>query len=302
MSTSPRVVLVGPKGSGKSTLARCLAALPHAQIVDPTGLAAERAALAHATAVVFVIGATDGIDAVTTNVWREVAAAGLPRAVVVTKLDAPRADFDETCALIGRLFDPHGCVPLALPVLDDDDRVAGFLDLVTNTITQYADSNIDYHEPEREHEELTAPSRQRLEDSLAAVDLDLDGLGTAIGSALITPIVGFAGPGCVGREEVVRVISHLAAAPSSPRVEWPGPITASGHPGEVIRVVFTFPEDYARDVTDALHRIPGVEVSSERPGDGTCVVTAAGTRAALNRVPIDVHGMTDGTSRFQVEA
>ena len=46
--------------------------------------------------------AVDGVDGATRLLWEECAAVGMPRAVVVTKLDHQRADFDETVAVCQR--------------------------------------------------------------------------------------------------------------------------------------------------------------------------------------------------------
>ncbi|MEU2350770.1 elongation factor G-like protein EF-G2 [Modestobacter sp. NPDC049651] len=51
-----------------------------------------RAGLRAADAALFVVSAVAGVDAGTVQVWDECAAVGLPRAVVVTQLDRPRAD------------------------------------------------------------------------------------------------------------------------------------------------------------------------------------------------------------------
>ena len=53
-----------------------------------------RAGLRAADCALFVIAANDGVDAATRSLWRECADVGLPRAVVVTKLDQARADYD----------------------------------------------------------------------------------------------------------------------------------------------------------------------------------------------------------------
>ena len=58
-----------------------------------------RAGLRAADAALFVVSAVDGVDASTITLWEECAAVGMPRAVVVTRLDHQRADFDETVAV-----------------------------------------------------------------------------------------------------------------------------------------------------------------------------------------------------------
>jgi elongation factor G len=51
-----------------------------------------RAALRAADAALFVVSAVAGIDAGTVQLWDECAAVGLPRAVVISQVDRPRAD------------------------------------------------------------------------------------------------------------------------------------------------------------------------------------------------------------------
>src|SRR3954464_14864744 len=53
-----------------------------------------RAGLRAADAALFVVSAAEGIDGATRLMWDECAAVGMPRAVVITKLDSARADFD----------------------------------------------------------------------------------------------------------------------------------------------------------------------------------------------------------------
>jgi hypothetical protein len=259
----------------------------------------ERSALAHARGVIFVIGATDGIDAPTSYLWREVAAARLARAIVVTKIDADRADFDETCALVSRLFDPHGCVPLTMPVLGDDDNLAGFLDLRSGSIREYRGDTERTVVTEPEHVELSAPARERLRDTLAA--MGATDLPDAIATGLITPILGFAAPGCIGIHEVISVFDALAkaAAPESERFDWPAPLNLDS---PTAALIITTPIDYADDVDTYLRRTAGAHLARESPGDGTVVFTVTGDTSRMLRVPIDVHGMTDGTSTCQPRA
>src|SRR5206468_815213 len=57
-----------------------------------------RAGLRAADAALFVVSAAEGIDGTTQIIWEECATVGMPRAVVVTRLDSPRANFEETLA------------------------------------------------------------------------------------------------------------------------------------------------------------------------------------------------------------
>jgi elongation factor G len=53
-----------------------------------------RAGLRAADCAMFVLAANEGVDEPTRTLWRECAAAGTPRVVVITKLDHARADYD----------------------------------------------------------------------------------------------------------------------------------------------------------------------------------------------------------------
>src|SRR5258707_5883670 len=70
-----------------------------------------RAGLRAADAALFVVSAVDGVDAATRLLWEECAAVGMPRAVVISKLDQARADFDESLAVCQRVFG-EGVLPL----------------------------------------------------------------------------------------------------------------------------------------------------------------------------------------------
>lgn len=76
-----------------------------------------RAGLRAADCALFVIAANDGVDDSTRALWRECAAVGMPRAVVVTKLDQARADYD---GVLRQAQDAFGerVMPLYVPVRD----------------------------------------------------------------------------------------------------------------------------------------------------------------------------------------
>ncbi|MFK0000873.1 elongation factor G-like protein EF-G2 [Paenarthrobacter sp. NPDC090522] len=82
-----------------------------------------RAGLRAADAALFVVSAIDGIDGATIALWGECERVRLPRAVVVSKLDHPRADFSAAVARCQEAFG-ESVLPLYLP---DADGVAGVL-------------------------------------------------------------------------------------------------------------------------------------------------------------------------------
>src|SRR2546429_647035 len=74
-----------------------------------------RAGLRAADAALFVVSAADGVDGSTRLLWEECAAVGMPRAVVITKLDSPRAEFESVLAQCQSAFGA-GVLPAYLPV------------------------------------------------------------------------------------------------------------------------------------------------------------------------------------------
>ncbi|MFE9182119.1 elongation factor G-like protein EF-G2 [Micromonospora haikouensis] len=132
-----------------------------------------RAGLRAADAALFVVSAVDGMDATTAALWEECAAVGMPRAVAVTRLDHPRADFDEAVALCQRVFGDN-VLPLHLTMLGDDgESVAGLLGLVTRRVLDYtAGLPAQVREPDPEHLPAIAESRNELIEGIIAESED----------------------------------------------------------------------------------------------------------------------------------
>ncbi len=160
------VVLVGPSGSGKSRLfdylvatttpgyrpARAderstqlsIAALAAGEVVVnlidtpgyPDFVGDLRAGLRAADAAVFVVSAADGVDAATRRLWQECAQISKPRAVVITKLDAGRADYETILAECQDVFG-EGVLPLAVPELGAGGSLDRTVDLVLGEVHDY---------------------------------------------------------------------------------------------------------------------------------------------------------------------
>lgn len=83
-----------------------------------------RAGLRAADCALFVVAANEGVDDATRSLWRECAAVGMPRVVVITKLDQARADYDGVLRQAQDAFgDATGgkVVPLYVPVRSGTD-------------------------------------------------------------------------------------------------------------------------------------------------------------------------------------
>ncbi|MEV6911635.1 elongation factor G-like protein EF-G2 [Amycolatopsis sp. NPDC051071] len=91
-----------------------------------------RAGLRAADAALFVVCAAEGVDSATTAVWEECAAVGMPRAVVVSRLDHHRADPEGEIAACQAAFGA-GVLPLYLPARD------GLVGLITRRYFDYAE-------------------------------------------------------------------------------------------------------------------------------------------------------------------
>src|ERR687893_331342 len=88
-----------------------------------------RAGLRAADAALFVVSAVGGVDATTVQLWEECAAVGMPRAVVVTQLDRPRADVDDAVRSCRTMLG-DGVLPLHLLQRGADGAVTGLVSLL----------------------------------------------------------------------------------------------------------------------------------------------------------------------------
>ena len=142
-----------------------------------------RAGLRAADAALFVVSSTAGLDGATVLLWDECASLGVPRAVVITHLDQPRADFDETVAVCQRVLG-GGVVPLYLPLHrgEDDavggsgaaagsadaaeDDVVGLIGLLTLQLVDYSSGTRQVRPADPEHVELVEARHAELVEAI----------------------------------------------------------------------------------------------------------------------------------------
>jgi elongation factor G len=130
-----------------------------------------RAGLRGADAALFVVSAVDGIDGTTRILWDECAAVDMPRAIVVTKLDHPRADFDETVAIARRVFG-EGVHPVDLVLHADDGSPTALINLITMQIADYSGQARTTRDPDPEHIALVSDQRNDLLEAIIAESED----------------------------------------------------------------------------------------------------------------------------------
>src|SRR5918993_5002690 len=204
-----------------------------------------RAGLRAADAALFVVSAVNGVDGATQMLWEECAAVGMPRAVVVTKLDKDRADFDEAVAICQRVFG-DGVLPLYLPMAADDGSPAGVIGLLSQTVSDYSGGSRVEREPDPEHLPLIETARSALIEGIIAesedeslmdrylggeaIDLKVlvDDLETAVARGSFYPVLATAAPTGLGMTEVLEVMTQ--AFPSPLEHEVPPVSTPEGAP------------------------------------------------------------------------
>ncbi|MFF5227570.1 elongation factor G-like protein EF-G2 [Dactylosporangium sp. NPDC000521] len=132
-----------------------------------------RAGLRAADAALFVVSSVDGVDAATAALWEECAAVGMPRAVAVTRLDHPRADFQDTVDLCQDAFGDN-VLPLYLPMLGDDGTaVEGLIGLITHRVFDYsAGYPPSVRDPEPQHLPAIEESHNSLLEGIIAESED----------------------------------------------------------------------------------------------------------------------------------
>jgi elongation factor G len=206
-----------------------------------------RAGLRAADAALFVVSAAGGMDAATVALWEECAAVDMPRAVAVTRLDQPRADFDEAVALCQRVFGDN-VMPLYLPMLGDDGvSTVGLLGLITRRVFDYTSGlPADVREPDPEHLPAIAESRNELIEGVIAesedeslmdryvegeeigTDVLIDDLEKAVARGHFYPVVPVCAETGVGLDALLEVLT--AAFPSPLEHELPAVAGVDGSP------------------------------------------------------------------------
>ncbi|MFH0177863.1 elongation factor G-like protein EF-G2 [Streptomyces cacaoi] len=139
-----------------------------------------RAGLRAADAALFVVSASDGVDGSTRMVWEECAAVGMPRAIVVTHLEAARADFEEMTRICAEAFggdDPDAVLPLYLPLHgpegpDGHAPVTGLTGLLSRKLFDYSTGERKESEPGEDQLPDLETARNRLIEGIIAESED----------------------------------------------------------------------------------------------------------------------------------
>jgi translation elongation factor EF-G len=130
--------------------------------------------LAGTDLLVMVTSAGQGVPSEAGPLWQSAAERGLPALIVVTHLDDSNADLEEITAMCTRVLSDGGIIFLPwLAILDDDEAVCGFINLLSEEIIEWSEGGPVVHESEPRHQELIEDPRAELcESVILAVDDD----------------------------------------------------------------------------------------------------------------------------------
>jgi elongation factor G len=189
-----------------------------------------RAGLRAADAALFVVSAADSIDGTTQMIWEECATVGMPRAVVITRLDSPRADFEQTLAACQSTFG-DGVLPLYLPLHSDDGAVGGLIGLLSKQVFDYSSGDRQQRDPDPEHLPLIDEHRNALIEGIIAEsedetlmdrylggeDIDIkvliDDLETAVARGTFYPVLTACAGTTLGMAELLEVLTSAFPSP-----------------------------------------------------------------------------------------
>jgi elongation factor G len=199
-----------------------------------------RAGLRAADAALFTVSAAEGIDGLTQMLWDECASVGMPRAVVITKIDHQRGDFDEALTACRSAFG-ESVAPLYLPVADAHGGVLGLVGLLSEQFSDYSGGTRKEGTPEPGQADGIGESRSALIEAIiqesedeSLMDRYLSGekldtkvltedLEKAVARGSFYPVLAVASPHGIGIGELLEVMTQAFPSPQ----EHPMPAVAA---------------------------------------------------------------------------
>jgi elongation factor G len=204
-----------------------------------------RAGLRAADAALFTVPATDGVDGLTRMLWEECASVGMPRAVVITKLDHQRADFEEALQACQDAFG-DSIAPLYLPVTSGPGAVAGLVGLLSGRYYDYTSGTRTERDPDPDQADRVEELRSSLiegviqesedetlmERYLSGENIDakvlIEDLEKAVARGSFYPVLTTSSLQGIGLAELLEIMTQ--AFPSPGEHPLPGVTTLDGQP------------------------------------------------------------------------
>src|SRR3954447_14498668 len=200
-----------------------------------------RAGLRAADCALFVIAANEAVDEPTKSLWLECAQVGMPRAVVITKLDHARANYESALAGAQEAFGDK-VLPLYLAA---DTPCTGLIGLLSQTHYEYSGGKrTTTHAPDASYSDAIEGLRGTLiegiieesEDEtlmdryLGGEEIDqsvlIEDLEKAVARASFFPVIPACSGTGVGTLELLEIIT--SAFPSPPEHQLPEVFTPQG--------------------------------------------------------------------------
>jgi elongation factor G len=179
-------------------------------------------------AVVLVVSAVDGVEVQTEVAWELAAAAGLPRAIVINKLDRERASFERTLDELVKAFGTQ-IAPVHFP-LGEEHAFEGIADLLSGKAYRYGGgaSGEEGEWPDDIHAKAD-PFREKLTEAVAEADDTLleryleegalpeaevvKGIRAGFVDAKIAPVLISSAPASIGADRLIQFIADVFPSP-----------------------------------------------------------------------------------------
>src|SRR5256712_9244341 len=186
----------------------------------------QRAALRVADAALVFVDASAGVQVGTQLVWTELERTGMPRIVVVGRLDRENADFD---AVLGQLRETYGIrvLPLHVPLGEHQD-IRATIDLLHGQVLRGPKDPVG--ELPKEESERVGRYRQQLVEAIVETDEDLltryldgkelaydelrDALHGAVREGKVIPVVACSAHKHVGYAALLNTIREMLPSPA----------------------------------------------------------------------------------------
>ena len=288
-------------------------------IIDTPGFANfltdARAALRVVEAAVVVVDGVAGVEVQTEKLWAEAAALGLPRIVVVNRLDRDRSSLERALESLHRDC-AREIVPIQLP-LGDEKAFTGVVDLVRMKAQMFGgDGKMTEGEIPSSLADAAKHAREQLIEMVAEVDEQLmetffaegtltqeqlvSGLRTATMAGKIYPLLCTSGQHATAIQPLLDAI--VTYAPSPAERDFPRDRSSGRRDrGEGVRlgaVCRVRVEDHRRPVRrthhDAPRRVGLAQVGCDRLQLDPRLVRAIGTPARIARQDADARARAEG--------
>ncbi len=193
-----------------------------------------RAGLRAADCALFVVSASEGVDGSTKALWQECEAVGMPRCVVISKLNHVRADYPAVLQACREAFGDK-VVPLYVPVAHEGQDIDDLVALLSETVSDYSEFSSKgrvVRQPSEDEQLLMEEHRGTLiegvieeseDESLMDrymggekidVDLLVDDLETAVARGSFFPVVPVCALSGLGLDELLEIITQAFPSPS----------------------------------------------------------------------------------------